>query len=140
MRKKKVEAIGQKSFKSQVINLVKKHKKVEVIFAGDGDLRKRLIKEDGTCDVAYRYFGRHRWSRYDESCFMSYINNQTSGGYNDWRTDRWIPERVTKKGKKKTLKNTVEALIKHDKSNEIVPLEIRYGKGMKKKLYILGAW
>jgi hypothetical protein len=130
MRKLTVEAIRASKFKSEVTKLTKKYGKVVIMFNDGNGHRRRLLEEDGTCTVSYKTGGHRRWSRYDTCCFMSYTESRDSYDDSFWG-------RITrKKGKKKTLKNTVEALMKHD-NGEILPTIIYYGKTLKKKLVIL---
>jgi hypothetical protein len=132
MRKVKVEAIRARSFKSEVIKLTKKYGKVVIMFNDGNGHRRRLLEKNGTCTVSYKNSGYRRWSKYDTCCFMSYTEDSYDY-YSPWGENN---RRVSKKGKKKNLKNTVDALIKHDEG-EILPTIIYYGKTLKKKLVIL---
>jgi hypothetical protein len=132
----KVEAIKKRFFKSELKKLVKKHGKVMVIFSDSDGHRKRLIKEDGSCTVSYKGDGYRRWSGFGLSCFMSYTEDEYRHNYDYW--DDYRHERVlAKKGKKKTLNNTIDALVSHDKGENVHPVEIRYGRTFKKVLFVI---
>lgn len=137
----KVEAIRPRNFKSEIKKLAEKYGKVAIIFSGDDSFRKRLILKDGHCTVAYNRGRGHRWSRYDTSCFFDdYQEDQYSGGgYYDYGRGRFVdsPRVITKKGKKVTFKNTIDAMMKHDKDCGIIPVQILYGKKLQRKLLVL---
>lgn len=132
---KKVQAIARRSFKAELKKLIKKYEKVTVIFSDcDSGYRKRLIESDGSCFVSYRGNGYRKWSRYQQSCFMDYAEDII------YKRDR--NGNLTSRDFvfKPNLNATIKAMIEHDDENyydKIVPLEIRYGVGFKKKLYII---
>jgi hypothetical protein len=132
MRKLTVEAIRANKFKNEVTKLTKKYGKVVIVFNDGNGHRRRLLKDDGTCTVSYKSSGYRRWSKYDTCCFMSYTDDSYDYHYPWGENNR----KVSKKGKKKTLKNTIDALVKHD-DGEILPTIIYYGKTLKKKIVIL---
>lgn len=116
MAKKK---LTKKEFKAKLVKLINRHKVVTVIFEekyegynmfnvpySHTDYRKRRLKKDGTCQVAYKGHAYTRFSGYSDSCFVA---------------DRPV-----------NVSGTVERMIRHD-GREIVPVEIRY-KGKRIKL------
>jgi hypothetical protein len=130
---KKVDAIAQASFRAELRKLVKKHNKVVVIFKDyDSGLRKRLITSEGSCVVSYKGQGYRKWTRYQKSCFMDYAN-QTERKYDGWGNI----SRILNRKAKATLNKTIREMLEHDDQDDISPLEIRYGRGFKKKLYIV---
>jgi hypothetical protein len=130
---KKVDAIEPSSFKTELRKLVKKHDKVVVIFRDyDAGFRKRLISSDGSCVVSYKGQGYRKWTRYQKSCFMDYAH-QTERKYDRWGNISIILNRKAKA----TLNKTIREMLEHDDGDDISPLEIRYGRGFKKKLYIV---
>ena len=138
MIRKKVEAIKVRYFKSQLKKIVKRHKKALVIFKDcDGDLRKRLITDNGSCTVSYKGSAYRKWSGFTESCFMEYKDDEY-----DYRWDSRNEDynRIIRKANIKNLANTLNALVAHDYDNDVYPLEIRYGKGLKKTVIIQGEY
>lgn len=134
---RRVSAIKKRNFKSYITKLIKRHGKVLVIFSEHDGHRRRLIEKDGSCKVAYKTDGHKRWSGYGESCFMSYTQDQRSYDYYDDWDYRGGYSYTSKRGKKKTLRNTLNALVEHDEDDGILALEIHYGKGFKKKTFVL---
>lgn len=137
MRIVKVSAIRRHNLKSQLKKLIKRHGSV-VLFSTDGDnsYRKRHIDKDGLATVSYKSRGYRRWSKYSECCFMSYTENQSSWDYDRW--DNYSSRTI--RGKKQTIDRTIDALIEHDNDNDISFLEIKYGKGLKRSLLVLGKY
>lgn len=134
---RKVSAIKSKSFKSQLKKIIEKHGEAVVFFTHYDGLRKRVIAKNGDCKVCYKGTEYKKWSRLEESCFMSYIRDQQTPDYDHgWG---WSNRYRTKtiKGKKKTLTNTIKALVKHDKDERVLALQIQYGKGIKRETLIV---
>ena len=137
----KVEAIKQRYFKSEIKKLAEKYGKIAIIFNGDGSFRKRIILKDGHCTVSYNRGRGHRWSHYDTSCFFDDYQQDRyeyqGSGYGPHGRYREGVRVLKEKGKKVTLKNTIDAMIKHDKDNDVYPVEILYGRKLQKKLLVI---
>lgn len=120
---KKIEVIFMKTFKRDLEKIVKEHGEAVIVFKDDSGLRRRKIKDNGNCFVSYKGTHYNKWSRFCESCFMDYCSSY----YHNYHNKRF---------KKKSPKNTIEAMVLHD-DVDIEPLEITFGKGNKKKSIVV---
>lgn len=115
--KKNNQKLKKSELKSIILNLVKRHGKIKILFKDRGlwekGYRKRIIYRDGYCVVAYKSEGYTSFSNFTESCFM--------------------PLDYDKRGHPPLgLEETIHAMFVHDQGF-IQPIQLQYGKWYRKR-------
>ncbi len=118
-RRKHPRDMTELQLQEHIAELAKRHGKVRMIFRECDDdgawydsWRKRVIRKNGDCVVAYKSDGYPHFSSYDGSCFVPF----------DYDKDR-----------PKGLKQTIESMFSHDR-NWCKPIELQYGRYYRRKV------
>lgn len=158
-RKRKTKKLSERQLTTKLVNLIKRHGKVQIIFNDDDphdneygtspscgcilcdsckkeressrdiNWRRRIINKEGCCEVSYKSNGYPHWSGYSQSCFM----DDYWDGMSERQYDNYMYGDKSIRDKY-TVRKTLRYMFKHDRYDDIFPVAIKYGKRFSKEI------